>query len=139
VSNTELNQLARLAREGKLAKLDPKERAVVALRLGWDRPEGGYRSQVEVAGILGWTQAYVSQLESRARKALDERARALPPGQHWWENPDEVWSMGSWLVENFHITDCDNLLYYFEKPYKWDEEYTEYLAEREAERVKERA
>lgn len=134
MSNADLNNLARLAREGKLVKLDPKERAVVALRLGWDRPEGGYRSQTEVGEILGWTQAYVSQLESRARKALDHRIRLQQPGEHWYDDPDTVWSFGAWLVHEFRLTEPSEIIYYFEKPYKWDDERAEYLAAMEAEK-----
>jgi len=139
MSNADLNNLARLARDGKLAKLDPKERAVVTLRLGWDRPNPAYRSQTEVGTILGWTQAYVSQLEGRARERLEERVRLLAPTEQWWTDPDEVWSMGSWLVHEFRLTEPSEIVYYFEKPWKWDDERADYLADREAEDAKVRA
>ena len=69
MSNADLHALARMVRTGDLSRLDPKDHQVVELRIGADRG-GGYRSQTEVAEMLGWTQAYVSQLESRARKLL---------------------------------------------------------------------
>lgn len=136
MSNAEMNHLARLAREGSLDRLDPKERSVVTLRLGWDRPGGEYRSQSEVGAILGWTQAYVSQLEARARDALARRAAARPATDLWHSNPDTVWSVGAWLVHEFRLTEPSEIIYFFEKPHKWDDEYTEYLAAMEAEKVR---
>ena len=63
-----LNELRRLARQGKVAVLEPREREVVALRLGGS-------TQQEVADALGVSQPTVSILEREAKKKLKASMR----------------------------------------------------------------
>lgn len=88
-STPELRQLQRLAAQGNLSWLPPKERAVVILRLGWDRPAWTEmhsktarvtyepRSQMEVALALDLSQPYVSTLEREARHLLQTGIKTL--------------------------------------------------------------
>lgn len=67
-----LTRLARYARAANVAALPELERSVVILRLGWDIPQKGPRNQGDVAKELGLSQTYVSEIERRAVKALED-------------------------------------------------------------------
>jgi DNA-directed RNA polymerase specialized sigma subunit len=65
---TLIDELEHAAEVGNVAWLNPLQRTVVVLRLGWDLQ--GYKSQAEVGEIMGYTQVHVSYLERGAKKAL---------------------------------------------------------------------
>lgn len=41
----------------------------------------------------------------------------------WYDSPASVLHLGHWLVETGAIRDLKDLLYYFEKPWKYTQEY----------------
>lgn len=63
-----IDELEHAAEVGNVAWLNPLQRAVVVLRLGWDYQ--GYKSQSEVGEIMGYTQVHISYLERAAKKIL---------------------------------------------------------------------
>ena len=49
---------------------------------------------------------------------------------------DELVSFCRWLLDEGHMpNDADNILYFFEKPHKWDAEYDEYAKVLEKEKA----
>ena len=52
---------------------------------------------------------------------------------HWWENYDIIVQVGSYLVEKEGMSDVGELLYFFEKPWKWDDSYQAMTKELQAE------
>ena len=44
----------------------------------------------------------------------------------WYENPVTKITVAYWLVDVGLITELNELLHYFEKPWKWDNEYETY-------------
>jgi len=46
----------------------------------------------------------------------------------WLDNYENIWQVGMWLAEDKYgwTWAKDNLAYYFEKPYKYTEEYLEW-------------
>jgi hypothetical protein len=47
----------------------------------------------------------------------------------WFENYDNVLVLGNWLVDNCDIYKCEDLLHYFEKPWKWEAEWEAMIQE----------
>ena len=53
-----------------------------------------------------------------------------PSEEPWWTNAGEVNALARALVASDHFegrSALDNLLYYYEKPYKWDAEHTRWV------------
>jgi hypothetical protein len=50
----------------------------------------------------------------------------------WYESHQTLVEFGYWLVGNAYITDILEVLYYFEKPWKWQSEYDEYIVQQDA-------
>lgn len=48
------------------------------------------------------------------------------PEDKWWEIHENVYTFARHLVE-IEDMDIENLLYFIEKPWKWDPEYQEYM------------
>jgi len=42
---------------------------------------------------------------------------------HWYERQDDVLAFARIMCDDSRIKDTKELLYYFEKPYKWDREH----------------
>lgn len=120
--NYPINELRRLASAGKVAMLDPTERAVVVLRLGWDRAESS-RSQAEVAEMLGLSQPTVSITERQAKDKLE----VFNDSTKWFQSHDTLLALATWLVDRSEFENQSDLLYFWEKPWKWETEYQEYL------------
>ena len=53
-----------------IGKLTKREQTIVRLRFGINMPEGGEKTQKEVADLLGISQSYISRLEKRIMKRL---------------------------------------------------------------------
>ena len=53
-----------------IGKLSDREQTIVKLRFGINMPEGGEKTQKEVADLLGISQSYISRLEKRIMKRL---------------------------------------------------------------------
>jgi hypothetical protein len=53
-------------------------------------------------------------------EALDER------GEEWHADYGNIFGLASWLYEHGEFTDMEEMLYYFEKPWKWTEKWEEY-------------
>ena len=53
-----------------LDKLDEREREIIVLRYGLDRPDGSEMTQKEVADLLGISQSYISRLEKKIIRRL---------------------------------------------------------------------
>ena len=51
-------------------KLTEREQTIVRLRFGINTPDGGEKTQKEVADLLGISQSYISRLEKRIMKRL---------------------------------------------------------------------
>ncbi len=47
----------------------------------------------------------------------------------WFTNYDTVTALASWLIEKNKLGDRYEVLAFFEKPWKWEEEYTENMNE----------
>lgn len=123
MTNYPINELRRFASAGKVARLDQTERAVVVLRLGWDR-EGGSRSQAEVAEALSISQPTVSITERQAK----EKLQLMNDSTKWFQSNDTLLALAHWLVDRNEFETQSDLLYFWEKPWKWEPEYEEYLA-----------
>ena len=54
----------------------------------------------------------------------------------WFEYYDTILQVANYLVENGQITEVSELLYFYEKPWKWDDAYNEMI---EKERTEEEA
>jgi hypothetical protein len=46
------------------------------------------------------------------------------PIDPWWADADLVHAVATWAVDTSEITDTNELLYFFEKPYKYPELFT---------------
>jgi len=123
VSGFPINELSRLATAGRVARLDPQERAVVVLRLGWDR-EGETRSQAETAEALGLSQPTISALEREAK----EKLKVMGERVEWFHNHDTVVSLAMWLDHNYRFDTPGDAIHLFEKPWHYENEYQEMLA-----------
>ena len=53
-----------------ISKLTEREQTIVRLRFGINTPDGGEKTQKEVADLLGISQSYISRLEKRIMKRL---------------------------------------------------------------------
>ena len=53
-----------------ISKLTEREQTIVRLRFGINTPDGGEKTQKEVADLLGISQSYISRLEKRIIKRL---------------------------------------------------------------------
>lgn len=53
-----------------IEKLSDREKTIIYMRFGFDRPDGKEMTQKEVADILGISQSYISRLEKRIMKRL---------------------------------------------------------------------
>ena len=53
-----------------LNKLSGREKMIVRMRFGLDRPEGKEMTQKEVADLLGISQSYISRLEKKIMTRL---------------------------------------------------------------------
>lgn len=53
-----------------IGKLSERERTIINLRFGLNRPDGEEMTQKEVAGLLGISQSYISRLEKKIMKRL---------------------------------------------------------------------
>ncbi len=53
-----------------ISKLTEREQTIVRLRFGINMPDGGEKTQKEVADLLGISQSYISRLEKRIMKRL---------------------------------------------------------------------
>ena len=51
-------------------KLTKREQTIVRLRFGINMPDGGEKTQKEVADLLGISQSYISRLEKKIMKRL---------------------------------------------------------------------
>lgn len=50
------------------------------------------------------------------------------PENTWCNDNDEVIAFATHLVDSGEITELKDLLYYYEKPYKWSSEYEAWKA-----------
>lgn len=50
----------------------------------------------------------------------------------WYEDHDNLLGLGTWLVDECEITTCQELLRFFEKPWKWTEEWNSFKAQQAA-------
>lgn len=53
-----------------IEKLSDREKMIIHMRFGFDRPDGKEMTQKEVADILGISQSYISRLEKKIMKRL---------------------------------------------------------------------
>lgn len=53
-----------------ISKLTEREQTIVRLRFGINTPDGGEKTQKEVADLLGISQSYISRLEKRIMRRL---------------------------------------------------------------------
>ena len=60
-----------------IGKLSDREQTIVKLRFGINMPEGGEKTQKEVADLLGISQSYISRLEKRIMKRLKKEMEVL--------------------------------------------------------------
>ena len=51
-------------------QLSGREKMIVELRFGYNKPEGNEMTQKEVADLLGISQSYISRLEKKIMKRL---------------------------------------------------------------------
>ncbi len=45
---------------------------------------------------------------------------------HWWEDHDELIGFANWYWDGTANTSGQEILYFFEKPWKWNTEYQGY-------------
>ena len=45
---------------------------------------------------------------------------------HWYDNQAELLNLAKYLHDQDEFSDIDAVLYFFEKPWKWEKEYLEY-------------
>ena len=53
-----------------LNKLNSREKLIVSMRFGLDKPDGKEKTQKEVADLLGISQSYISRLEKKIMQRL---------------------------------------------------------------------
>lgn len=51
------------------------------------------------------------------------------PSMIWIQDPTNVNALGRWLFDNVYIDKAEDLLDYFEKPWKWTTEYNLMIVE----------
>jgi len=57
----------------------------------------------------------------------DEEALPATFNEQWFTIPDTVYSVASLAVQNSELMTADDVLSYFEKPWKWPELYVAWL------------
>ena len=48
---------------------------------------------------------------------------------HWYDNQVELLNFAKYLHDEDEFLEVDDVLYFFEKPWKWNEEYLQYKKE----------
>lgn len=66
------NEVERTLLFRAISKLKERERKIIMLRFGMDRPDGKEMTQKEVAELLGISQSYISRLEKKIMKRLQK-------------------------------------------------------------------
>lgn len=64
------NEVERKLLGKAIGKLTKREQTIVCLRFGINMPDGGEKTQKEVADLLGISQSYISRLEKKIMKRL---------------------------------------------------------------------
>lgn len=64
------NEVERKLLGKAIGKLTKREQTIVRLRFGINMPDGGEKTQKEVADLLGISQSYISRLEKKIMKRL---------------------------------------------------------------------
>ncbi len=64
------NEVERTLLGKAIGKLTKREQTIVRLRFGINMPDGGEKTQKEVADLLGISQSYISRLEKKIMKRL---------------------------------------------------------------------
>jgi hypothetical protein len=59
----------------------------------------------------------------------------MPKDLKWFQSHQALIELAYWLNDRGDLTDVANVLYFFEKPWKYQEEWEAYVAERDAEAV----
>ena len=67
--------------------------------------------------------------KKQQRKGEDVMTTEAAANDKWFIDHGEVLRLGRWLVADDRITSTKDLLYFFEKPWKWTDEYEVMLAQ----------
>lgn len=55
---------------------------------------------------------------------------------NWYDNQVDLLNFASYLHDKDEFDDADAVLYFFEKPWKWNEEWKEYIQKEHPSEVK---
>ena len=69
-----------------------------------------------------------TKLDSMRYKRINNMNKSIYGNLTWLDNYENIWQVGMWLADEKlgWAWAKDNLAYYFEKPYKYTEEYLEW-------------